>query len=821
MQKYSPQQIATILKCDSRIISAMPVQYLLTDSRRMINADQSLFFAINGNNHNGHDYIGNLLKAGVVNFVVQYVPDDSWTTMANFYIVDNALEALQRLAAYHRSKFDIPVVGITGSNGKTIVKEWLFQALLGQYKIIRTPRSYNSQIGLPLSVWNLEKGYNLALMEAGISLPGEMEKLRKVLKPTIGIFTNIGDAHQENFKNHLQKAMEKMVLFKDVQTLFYCADYPDIDKAILQGIDTNKTRLFSWSKQKEATLKVLDITKENGKSLINAIYLKNEVTVTIPFVDDGSVENAIFVWCVMLCFNISQKAIEDQLQQLSPVEMRLKQKKAINGCTVINDSYNSDMNSLTIALDFLSQQYQHNKKTLVLSDILQSGIPDEELYQKVADIVKSRKVDRFIGVGKKLVQYKYLFPDNAVFYHSTAEFIGSYASGYFSSEAILLKGARAFKFEEIEQLLVHQLHRTVLHINLDAIIHNLNYFRSLLKPKTKVMAMVKAISYGSGTFEIAHLLKFHRIDYLGVAYADEGIALRRAGVDTPIMVMNPEIEQMGQLMDYSLEPEIYSFRVLNAFLIEVVKCGEKHYPVHIKLDTGMHRLGFEENEIDDLIQILVENEYIKVKSVFTHMAASDDENFNFKMEDQVQLFKTSSDRIDNSLDYKIMRHMLNSSGIANYQHAQFDMVRLGIGLYGFAASSEGKLKNAFALKTVISQIKKVMPGETVGYNPKYILEKETKIATIGIGYADGYSRKLGNGLGKVLINGSLYPIIGNVCMDMCMVDITKGPDIKEGDEVIVFGDDYTANELAKQLGTIPYEIITSISERINRVYLKE
>ena len=821
MPSYLPQQIEKILNVRADIVNNDNIEYLLTDSRRVIHAAQSIFFAITGKNHDGHLYINELINIGVKNFVVNSLPQNIITNSANFYFVEDVIEALQKLACFHRNKFDYPVIGITGSNGKTIVKEWLFQVLSAYRNIIRNPRSYNSQIGVPVSLWNMTPDYDLGIFEAGISQTGEMENLGKLIHPSVGIFTNIGDAHQENFNSLEEKVREKIKLFKTADTIIYCSDYKVIDDILKENLNSSQTRLFSWSLKNNATFQVENIFKSDDGTEINGIYQGKRKYFRIPFTDDGSIENAINVYCLLLFLDIDNENAVNRMSVLSPVAMRLEQKKGIHGCTVINDSYNSDINSISIALDYLNQQHQHKKKTVILSDIHQSGKNESELYRQVSVIIKAKNIDHFIGIGQDIYKNQNFFEGNAKFFINTNEFIESVDPATFVNQSVLLKGARSFRFELINDLLEEKVHRTVLQINLDAVIHNLNYFRSLLKPQTKVMAMVKAISYGSGTFEIAHLLKFHHIDYLGVAYIDEGVQLRKAGVNSPIMVMNPELEHIDQLVEYTLEPELYSRDLLVGFKKVLERRGEKNYPCHLKLDTGMHRLGFMEEDIPFLLDELRNDSLVRVRSIFSHLAASDDKNFDDFTHNQFALFEDMSSSIINQLDYKVIRHILNSSGIARFPDFQYDMVRLGIGLYGFAANSEEKIRNVFTLKTLISQVKVLPKGHTVGYNPKHILQKETKIAVIAVGYADGYNRKLGNGNGKVLINNKLFPIIGNVCMDMCMVDISGSKEIKEGDEVIVFGDDYTANMLAKQLETIPYEIITNISERINRIYYKE
>ena len=821
MPSYTPVQISTILKCENNIVVNDEVKYILNDSRRVIHAKNSLFFAIKGFNHDGHNYINDLYRIGVRNFVVQYIPDMSLKTTANFYCVNDVVGALHDLVGYHRNKFNYPVIGITGSNGKTIIKEWLFQSLSPKYNIVRNPRSYNSQIGVPLSIWNMEENNTLGIFEAGISLPSEMKKLEKIMKPTIGIFSNIGDAHQENFSSLKEKALEKVLLFSHSEALIYCKDHLYIDLAVNEMINPKKIKCITWSGKNSADLTIQKVNTQEKFSDIGATFLGEKIKIQIPFTDQGSVENAIHILCTLLYLNVDRDQIHETMANLSPVEMRLEQKSAINNCTLINDSYNSDLNALTIAIDYLKQQHQHPKKTVILSDILQSGKNEDELYSEVAGIIRDKDVDNFIGVGTKIGKYKELFGENATFYNDTESFKEAFDPRSFENQSILIKGARTFRFEQIEQLFVVKVHRTVLQINLDAVINNLNFFRSLLNPETKVMAMVKAISYGSGTYEIAHLLRFHNIDYLGVAYVDEGIALRKSGVQSPVMVMNPEINHLEQLIEYGLEPEIYSRKILEAF-IQIAKSKNcKSYPCHIKIDSGMHRLGFMEEDISYLISVFKDNPVLNIESVFSHLAASDDPALDSLTKNQLKNFESSVQQLTDGIGYPVTRHILNSSGIIRFPEAQYEMVRLGIGLYGFESHTRMNLRNVFTLKSVISQIKIAKKGDIVGYNPTSKMEKDTKIGIIAIGYADGYNRKLGNGVGKVMVNGKKVPLIGNVCMDMCMVDLTDIEDVKEGAEVVIFGDGYTAAQLAVQLNTIPYEIITNISERINRIYFKE
>ena len=796
---------------------------LLTDSRKVNNPASSLFFAIKGERHNGHRFIDDLYNQGVRNFIVTEFQPAFEVFPANFIIVEDALEALQHLTAEHRRRFSFPVIGITGSNGKTIVKEWAYQLLRSEKNIVRSPKSYNSQIGVPLSVWQMQEDHQLAIFEAGISHPGEMRKLEKIIQPSIGIFTNIGSAHDENFADTDQKIHEKLLLFVGVDTLIYCKDYAGLAKQVQEfNFENPGLRHFAWSRKSKADLQVGRITREGDETEIQAVYRNDFINIRIPFTDDASVENAILCWSLLLSLDVPHKEIAERMHFLSPVAMRLEMKNGINNTSVINDSYNSDIGSLTIALDFLNQQKQHNRRTIILSDILQSGKNEENLYREVAGLLKSKGVDSLIGIGPAISRQKSLFDLPKKFYTSTEEFLGNFSPLDFRDETILLKGARPFGFEKISKAIQQKAHETVLEINLNALVHNLNYYRSRLKPDTKIMAMVKATSYGSGSFEIANVLQFHHVDYLAVAFTDEGIELRKAGITVPIMIMNPELMSFELMLKHKLEPEIYNFRLLNQLQEVLAKHKGDPFRIHIKLDTGMHRLGFNEEDINGLAVRLNNIRNLKVQSIYTHLSSSDEAEHDGFTNMQIQRFRSMSNEIISNLTYPVMRHVLNSSGILRFNEAQFDMVRLGIGLYGFSstANEQNQLQQVATLKTTISQIRHVPANETIGYNRKGKLKRDSVVATVAIGYADGINRRLGNGTGKMLVNGKLAPVIGNVCMDMCMLDVT-GLKAREGDEVIVFGNDHPVTVMAEATGTIPYEILVNVSQRVKRVYFQE
>ena len=834
---YTIFNIAPIIKADwLQQTKDVAIEHILLDSRKLLFPSSSLFFALDGGRRNGIDFINELYTKGVYNFVVlQSLPGEvlEQYPAANFLQVNDVLQALHLLTAYHRKQFTIPVIGITGSNGKTIVKEWLYQLLHNNYTIVRSPKSYNSQIGVPLSVWQINDSNTLGIFEAGISQPNEMQWLQKIIEPTIGVFTNIGEAHGEGFINIRQKVNEKLKLFLHSDILIYNADDPDVNAGVTAfagNVRNNENfQLFAWSKNERGSLQIISVEKEQRRTVINAIDKRIESThrsiaITIPFTDEAAIENAINCWCVLLFLNNDDNSIAERMLQLRSVEMRLELKQGINNCSVINDSYSADINSLTIALDFLAQQQQHPNQTLILSDILQSGKNSQDLYTDVAAILIQKKINRFIGIGPEISRQQDAFKNipQTFFFASTIDFKQQFYSLHFYNETILLKGARVFEFEQISHLLEEKVHQTVLEINLNAISYNLKQYQQLLNKGVKVMAMVKAFSYGSGSFEIANLLQFNKVDYLAVAYTDEGVELRKAGITLPIMVMNAEEVTYDLMVQYNLEPEIFSFNILYGFQQYLQQSAITNYPVHIKLDTGMHRLGFEAKDVEVLAALLKVSAIFKVQSVFTHLVASDAAEHDDFTQTQSVIFLESCAKLQQATGYSFLRHIGNTSAIHRHNHLQLDMVRLGIGLYGVdsTVAMQQKLKNVTTLKTTISQIKKVKAGETVGYSRKGIVTRDSEIATVRIGYADGYPRALGNGRGRVLVNGNLMPVIGVVCMDMTMIDIT-GFAVEEGDDVIVFGEALSVHAVAEWADTIPYEILTGISQRVKRVYYEE
>jgi alanine racemase len=814
--------------------TSVMIEGLAIDSRNIERPESALFVALTTNLRDGHSYVKDAYEKGVRNFLVSQEISLEYLDGANAILVKDTLVALQQIAATHRRGYNIPVIGITGSNGKTIVKEWLYQLLSDKYNIVRSPKSYNSQVGVPLSVWLIDEEQQLAIFEAGISQPGEMERLEKIILPDIGIFTNVGEAHSEGFLNERQKINEKLLLFRHAGQLVYCKDHAQLNECIVQYHNLIKDvrgerplQLFTWSQKNDADLRITNLERTGHKTQITGKYKGGEHTITIPFLDDASVENAIHCWCVMLLLGADDAYIDDHMAQLQPVSMRMELKHGINDSTIINDAYNSDLTSLQLALNFLDQQRQHARHTVILSDMLQVGKRDLDLYEEVAELIDRRSIQRFIGIGPALYKNKASFRKykklRSIFFKSTDEFLRNFHLLSFDKEAVLLKGARVFAFEKIGMLLEQQVHQTVLSIELPALVNNLNVFRSELKPGVKTMAMVKAFAYGSGSYEIANLLQYAGVDYLTVAYTDEGIELRKAGIKMPVMVMSPDVTSFDRMIAWKMEPEIYNFRSLDAFTTIARTLQVQQYPIHIKLDTGMHRLGFNKPDIAELIAKLNETLELKVASIFSHLAASDDPKEDDFTAQQAGLFEEMSNQLIEGLGYKPLRHLCNSAGIVRHHGLHYDMVRLGIGLYGVDVSHhlQGRLRHISTLKTTIAQVRDVPMGDSIGYGHHTIAEHDMRIATISIGYADGYPRSLGKGVAHVHIHGKPARTVGSICMDMCMVDITHIPETKEGDEVIVFGNDLPVTQLAQWAGTIAYEIMTSISQRVKRVYVNE
>lgn len=799
------------------------IDWLLTDSRSLCFPEETLFFALKTKRNDGHKYIGELYERGVRNFVVSDLPDNiSDYKGSNFLKVAKPLKSLQKLAARHRDLFDIPVIGITGSNGKTVVKEWIYHIISPDKVVTRSPRSYNSQIGVPLSVRLMNDNTEIGVFEAGISEMGEMEELEPIIRPTIGVITNIGGAHQENFTSMQDKCMEKLQLFKGCDVVIYNGDNKLIADCVAKSLFG--AREIAWStKDMERPLFIESIKKDDKGTTIKYRYIGFQKEYRIPFIDDASIENSINTLAVGLYLMISPEDISERMLSLEPVAMRMEVKEGKNGCILINDSYNSDFASLDIALDFMSRRTEDKgrKRTLILSDILESGQTSKLLYRQVAELIESRGVDKIIGVGPDISASASRFQiENKHFFEKTSELLESGILDTLRNEVVLIKGARVFHFDEITDYLELKVHETILEINLGALTANLNYYRNKLKSDTKMVCMVKASAYGAGSFEVAKTLEEHRVDYLAVAVADEGADLRKAGVVCPIIIMNPELTAFRTMFDYRLEPEIYSFHILEELIKSAEREGVSNFPIHIKINTGMNRLGFEPHEIPKLIERLNRQSAVIPRSVFSHLVGSDSSRFDSFTRRQIETFEEAAAQLQSAFPHKILRHICNTAGIERYPGAQFDMVRLGIGLYGIDPYTNKILNNVTTLKTTILQIHDVKADETVGYSRKGILDKDSRIAAIPIGYADGLNRHLGNGKGYCLVNGKKAPYVGNICMDVCMIDVT-GIDCKEGDKVIIFGDDLPVTTIAEWLDTIPYEILTAVSTRVKRVYYQD
>ena len=828
---YSIEKITTLIGARRIGETDAQIGWLLTDSRSLCFPEETLFFALKSTRNDGHRYIEDLYRRGVRNFVVEakgiaeYCPNGSVTAMAdaNFLIVPSPLAALQRLAERHRDEFNIPIVGITGSNGKTMVKEWLYQLLLPSQKIVRSPRSYNSQIGVPLSVWLLNEQTEIGIFEAGISQPGEMMALRDIIQPTIGVLTSLGSAHQENFRSMEEKCMEKLELMHDTEAMVYCSDNDIVSRCIRRM--QYKGEKIAWSQCDEQVaffVKRIEIKDQTAR--ITYIWQGEENTYSIPFIDEASIEDTITCAAVALRIGLTPGQLADRMPKLEPVAMRLEVKEGQRGCLLINDSYNSDINSLDIALDFMQRRESAGSltKTLILSDIFQTGTTPDKLYAQVSDLAVKRGINKFIGIGPELsAQADRIQIADKQFFADVNHFLSSDAFAALHHELILLKGARPFGFDQITEQLEQKVHETILEVNLNAVVENLNYYRSFLKPETKMVCMIKADGYGAGAVEIARTLQDHRVDYLAVAVADEGVTLRKAGITANIMIMNPEMTAFKTMFDYDLEPEVYSFRLLDALIKAARKEGITGWPVHIKLDTGMHRLGFDPvDDMDELIDRLKHQNAVIPRSVFSHFVGSDSDDFDAFSAQQFALFEEGSSKLQSAFSHKILRHIDNSAGIEHFPERQLDMCRLGLGLYGIDSRDNRILNTVSTLKTTILQMHHVPAGETVGYSRKGKLDRDSVIAAIPIGYADGLNRHLGNRHGYCLVNGQKAEYVGNICMDVAMIDVTDIP-CQEGDQVEIFGEHLPVTVLSDAIDTIPYEVLTGVSNRVKRIYFQD
>jgi len=826
---YSIEKITTLIGARRIGETDAQIGWLLTDSRSLCFPEETLFFALKSTRNDGHRYIEDLYRRGVRNFVVEaksfsslLAPHASFQD-ANFLVMPSPLAALQRLAERHRDEFNIPIVGITGSNGKTMVKEWLYQLLLPSQKIVRSPRSYNSQIGVPLSVWLLNEQTEIGIFEAGISQPGEMMALRDIIQPTIGVLTSLGSAHQENFRSMEEKCMEKLELMHDTEAMVYCSDNDTVSRCIRRL--QYKGEKVAWSQcDEQVALFVKRIENKGQSARITYIWQGEENTYTIPFIDEASIEDTITCAAVALHLGLTPGQLADRMPKLEPVAMRLEVKEGQRGCLLINDSYNNDINALDIALDFMQRRESAGSlaKTLILSDIFQTGTPPEKLYAQVSDLAVKRGISKFIGIGPELsAQADKIQIADKQFFADVNHFLSSDAFAALHHELILLKGARPFGFDQITEQLEQKVHETILEVNLNAVVENLNYYRSFLKPETKMVCMIKADGYGAGAVEIARTLQDHRVDYLAVAVADEGVTLRKAGITANIMIMNPEMTAFKTMFDYDLEPEVYSFRLLDALIKAARKEGITRWPVHIKLDTGMHRLGFDPvHDMDELIDRLKHQTAVIPRSVFSHFVGSDSDDFDAFSAQQFALFEAGSSKLQAAFSHKILRHIDNSAGIEHFPERQLDMCRLGLGLYGIDSRDNRILNTVSTLKTTILQMHHVPAGETVGYSRKGKLDRDSVIAAIPIGYADGLNRHLGNRRGYCLVNGQKAPYVGNICMDVAMIDVTDIP-CQEGDQVEIFGEHLPVTVLSDAIDTIPYEVLTGVSNRVKRVYFQD
>lgn len=822
--EYTIEKITTLIGARRLGTAEATISWLLTDSRSLCFPESTLFFALRSERNDGHKYIPELYNRGVRNFVVSSTPQNAADYAdANFLKVTDVLSALQRLAERHRDEFDIPVVGITGSNGKTMVKEWLYQLLSPSMTVTRSPRSYNSQIGVPLSVWLLNENTQVALLEAGISEVGEMDALQDIIQPTIGVLTSLGAPHQENFRSLEEKCMEKLMLFKNASFIAYNTDDAVVSRCVRRS--SFKASKIGWSRENPSeALYINNVSSGTDATTILYVYKGKEASYRLPFIDEASVECSFACAAIALHLGITAEQLDERMATLDPVAMRLEVKEGIHGCTLINDTYNSDINSLDIALDFMNRRPDQNgqRRTLILSDIYQSGETQQRLYEKVSELALNRGVQKFIGIGSVLkANASAIHVPECHFFEDVQSFVDSDVFRSLHDELILVKGSRAFGFDYIAELLEQKVHETILEVNLNALVDNFNYYRSLMKPETKLVCMVKADAYGAGAVEVSKTLQDHRVDYLAVAVADEGVTLRKNGITCNIIIMNPEMTAFKTMFDYDLEPEVYSFRLMDALIRAAEKEGITNYPVHIKLDTGMHRLGFDpDKDIDEVINRLKNQNAIIPRSVFSHFVGSDSDGLDDFSASQFEKFQWAADKLQAAFGHKILRHIANSAGIEHFPERQLDMCRLGIGLYGVNPRNNNMINNVSTLKTTILQMRTVPADETVGYSRKGKLSQDSVIASIPIGYADGLDRHLGNGRGYCMVNGCKAPYVGNICMDVAMIDVT-GINCKEGDMVEIFGNSLPVTVLSDALDTIPYEVLTSVSNRVKRIYLME
>lgn len=819
---YSILHINDCLSAGKSSLFPATIEHLLIDSRSLLFPETTLFFAIETAQNDGHQYILELYQRGVRNFVVSQKIDEDKYEQANFLWVDNVILALQKIAKNHRSHFHFPVIGITGSNGKTIVKEWLFQLLESHFKIIRSPRSFNSQLGVPLSVWEMNSKYDLAIFEAGISQQGEMFALADVIQPTIGIVTCLGTAHQEGFESIQQKWEEKWGLCKYAQTVLLPIDDLISNDIVIPAKIEGQERVM-WGQSSAADFKIISQQVIQQNTFVKASFRNENLSLVIPFTDKASVQNAITCWVALLHFNISSNEIQTNVSALKHLDMRMQIKKGNQNCLLLNDSYSNDIHSLQLALEYAQQQAGNLSLTVILSDLYERQVGSIN-YNELIRTLWRFNIQKIIVIGPQLSQAMNICKEmkgiKKFTFENVIEFEQKMDLQSFKDEFILIKGSRNFALENINALLQLQTHETKAEINLTALVANYKKIKNKVGSKVKVMAMVKAFGYGAGSVEVARVLQFHHVDYLAVAYTDEGITLRKAGIHIPIMVMNMDASTFDSLLKFHLEPEIFSFQLLHQIHQFVKSQGISSFPIHLKLNTGMNRLGFDMHEIPVLAEILQEMPALKVQSIFSHLSASGQTEYLDFTQNQLNQFKAAAFQIEKSLGYSTIKHIANSGAILMHTQYHLNMVRLGIGLYGIGDLSFG-WETVIQLTTTISQIRKLPAGSYVGYNRAGVINKESVIATVRLGYADGYHRKLGKGKGSMWIKGKLAPIVGEVCMDMTMIDITSIDGVKEGDTVEVFGKHLSIFEVATWAETIPYEILTSLGQRVKRIYIQD
>jgi alanine racemase len=815
-----PSQIIQIIAPKNSIIfdHDLGISELIFDSRKLDFSAETLFFAIKTVKNDGHLFIPELLKQKVANFIISENIDRYKNINANFYQVDDPVLAMQQIAAAHRKQYNYSVVGITGSNGKTIVKEWLSTLLAKDYSVIKSPNSYNSQIGVPISVWQMNDTYNFGIFEAGISQKNEMEKLEDIIKPNIGILTNIGNAHSGFFENDKEKLLEKLKLFKNTDTLIYNMDDPLIKENLENFVHLKK---ISWGKHPNSYFQIVSQKQLQNSTIVE--FSHTHEWLEIPFIDSASVENILHISALMMFMGYSLSYISKQLPSLSPLSMRMEIKEAQNHSIIINDTYSLDVNSLRIALDFLSTQTQYTKRTLIISDFEQVNWGENE-YRELSKIFDNHNITKMVVVGNEMRKFHGYFPVvEKYFYATTHELLSHLEDVRIRDEAILIKGARSFRFETVVQALQLKTHQTILQVDLAAIIHNLHFFKKLLHPETKIMAMVKALSYGLGDAELINELCYHQIDYLAVAYTDEGIALRNRNILRPIIVLGAEANGFDLMIRHQLEPEIFNLFYLKELIQTLQNYPEiDSFPIHIKVDTGMHRLGFDEEDIDEMLQLVAVCSQLKIASVFTHLAAADDPHEDGFTLNQIQKYKKICANIDTQISYPYLKHVANTAGIIRFSEAQFDMVRLGLGLYGFSPVPEvqSQLQSVITLKSVITQVKNVKKGETIGYNRTFTVQEDMLIAIVPVGYADGFPRELSNGVGSMLVKQKKCPIVGKICMDMTMIDVT-GLNVTVGDDVIIYDSENSLEKIGTQMGKTSYELLTAISKRVPRIYVRD